>query len=148
MPVTKHGMARRRGSVPEYSVWVSLRSRCNNKNDPHYPRYGGRGIKVSQDWSSFERFYADMGQRPHPKAQIDRKDNNGPYCASNCHWTTHRANSNNRRSSVLLEFNGVTKSCSEWARAYQLPVYLVANRVRHGWTIENAITTPKRRVTK
>ena len=69
----KHGM---RHSI-EYQTWANMIQRCTNKNRPDYERYGGRGIKVCDEWkNSFESFYKDMGNKPKGKT-LDRIDNEG-----------------------------------------------------------------------
>ena len=80
----KHGMAK----TITYISWYSMKTRCLNKNRKYYYRYGGRGITICPEWlNSFTNFLADMGERPKGKT-LDRKDNNGNYCKSNCRWAT------------------------------------------------------------
>lgn len=75
--------------LPEYRVWRGAISRCENKNDPAYPRYGGRGIRISEDWRyNFLRFLADMGRRPSANYSLDRINNDGNYEFGNCRWAT------------------------------------------------------------
>lgn len=89
-----HGMSKK----PEYSVWVSLKGRCNNKNNTAYKNYGGRGIKICERWSkSFANFYNDMGSKPKKEYSIDRIDTNGNYEPKNCRWTTNIIQGRNQR---------------------------------------------------
>ena len=75
-----------------------MRQRCKNKNDPHYPDYGGRGITVCERWESFENFLADMGERPSDDLSIDRINNDGNYEPGNCRWTDRFTQARNRRN--------------------------------------------------
>jgi hypothetical protein len=76
-----------------------MHSRCTNsaRNDWHH--YGGRGITVCERWSGqggFERFLADMGERP-PQHTLDRIDPDGNYEPSNCRWATWSTQNTNKR---------------------------------------------------
>lgn len=71
----------------EYSVWAGMRQRCNNTNNPSYKWYGGRGITISDEWASFQKFYVDMGPRPSANHTIERRDVNLGYSKENCYWT-------------------------------------------------------------
>lgn len=89
----KHGFS----NLPEYNVYIGMISRCTNKNNKRYYRYGARGIDVCDRWmESFENFYKDMGERPSKKHQIDRIDNNGNYEPVNCHWVLPYENAINK----------------------------------------------------
>src|ERR1039458_2213098 len=58
----------------EYQLWEGMKRRCYSPNDPAYPRYGKRGVKVCSQWrESFAAFLADMGSRPTAKHTLDRK---------------------------------------------------------------------------
>lgn len=92
-----HGHARRgiyghAQRSPTYGSWQAMRQRCLNTAGADYPRYGGRGITICQEWQSFERFLADMGERPE-----GRLNNDGPYAPDNCAWETPVKQAANRR---------------------------------------------------
>ena len=93
-----HGMNR----SSEYETWINMKARCYNQNNHAYQRYGGRGIIVCNRWrNSFLTFFKDMGLKPFPKAQIDRKNNDLGYFTENCHWVTNAQNSQNQSTTKL-----------------------------------------------
>jgi len=133
----RHG----RTSTPEYKSWCHMRDRCYRQTDKRYTDYGGRGIKVCDSWrNSFMSFYSDMGNKPTPKHQLDRIDNNGNYEPNNCRWATPRDQSNNRRSNTYYTYQGKTMTLAAWARHSGINHDKLRQRVkRYGWPIEKAL---------
>jgi hypothetical protein len=148
MPLVKHMME----GTPEYFVWASMKARCHNPRHRAYKDYGARGIEVCERWrTSFEHFLHDMGFRPsdsigRSKSEytIERIDNTKGYGPENCRWATWREQMNNRRSNRNLTFQGTTMSTSAWARTVGLPPDAFRRRLKHGWSLEKALTTPHR----
>lgn len=141
MPAPTHGLSR---VVPEYRIWIAMKSRCGNPRHKAYHRYGGRGIKVCAEWMhSFETFYADMGSRPSPEYSIDRSDSNKHYEPSNCRWATRLQQNNNMRSNKKVEWEGQFLSISEIYRLLkpEISKRQLAWRIEQGWSVRDAVFT-------
>ncbi len=137
----RHGHASRSGISPTYTSWVDMRTRCANPAHSAYRYYGAVGVTVCPQWSSFDCFLEDMGERPAGKT-LDRKDNTKGYTPDNCRWATKQEQMRNQRTSVLITIDGVTLCTSEWARKVGLKIGTVTARIRNGWTPERALSTP------
>ncbi len=136
----KHGKSR----TPEFHVWQLMWRRCSVESDSAYKNYGGRGIKVCEEWRLFSSFYRDMGSRPSSSHTIERIDNDKGYEASNCRWATRAEQGRNNRRNVVIEFNGQKKVLTDWAAEVGLTVTALWKRLfKGGWTVEKALTTPK-----
>ena len=89
----KHGMSR----TKLYQTWSDMKQRCNNKKNAFYYRYGGRGIRVCEEWLTFEPFMEwALANGYREDLTIDRIDNDGNYCPDNCKWSTQREQSMNK----------------------------------------------------
>lgn len=131
----KHGMSR----TITYRTWKAMLQRCENPDNESYCNYGGRGIYVSEEWHSFEAFYADMGDKP-PKMSLERIDNNGPYSKGNCKWATMKQQLNNRRINRSITAFGRTQTISQWAEETGLKWHTIRDRIdRHKWPVEKAL---------
>lgn len=133
----RHGMHR----SPTYNVWVGMKNRCFNKNNPAYSRYGGRGISVCERWLFFLNFLADMGEKPDDLS-LERTDNDKGYSPENCVWANRTTQGRNKRNNHLLEYNGESMPVSAWAERYGLKNFTLLARLRKGWTTEAALTLP------
>ena len=146
---TKHGHDTRDGKSKTYASWQQMVQRCTNPSNKSYCNYGGRGITVCGRWGKFENFLEDMGEVPEGH-QIDRIDNNGNYCKSNCRWATRKEQGRNKRNNLFITYKGKTQLLVECAEQLGVKYYTLWSRLSRGWSIERALTTPvkKRRKIK
>jgi hypothetical protein len=84
-----------------YAVLLGMRGRCNNPNNKAYPNYGGRGIKVCQEWSNPAKFISWAKANGYePGLTIERKNNDKGYSPSNCRFATRTDQNRNKRGST------------------------------------------------
>lgn len=124
-----------------HKIWTQLRQRCNNPKDDAYHRYGGRGIKVCERWSSFQNFLDDMGEAPEALT-LDRIDNDGNYEPGNCRWATRKEQARNRTSNVNLTFEGKTLNLTAWSEVTGISQGTMTARLARGWSAERTLTEP------
>ena len=135
----KHGMSDTR----LYRIYKHMKNRCYNQSDIRYDRYGGRGIKICDEWSEFEPFMIWALKNGYDDSlTIDRIDVDGDYSPSNCRWASVKEQNNNRSSSHYYTIDGVTHNISEWANIYNVPYKRVWKRLKYGWDIQRALTEP------
>lgn len=135
---TTHGMSQTRFN----HIWRKIKIRCGNPNDPAYPDYGGRGIRV--EWISFADFKRDMYESylQHcdihglKDTTIDRIDNNGNYSMSNCRWATRQEQADNRRSNRLLTHRNTTMTAKQWARRLGMNYKTLHTELSRGWDFD------------
>lgn len=129
-------------SHPLYDVWKRMWSRTSNPKDPEFPRYGARGITVSEEWRDFEQFLADMGPRPTDgRWTVERLENDQGYSKDNCEWRTMLDQSNNTRRNRRLTFNGETLTVAQWSRRLGFVGSTLYQRLDSGLDVERALTT-------
>lgn len=128
MAVSTHGMR----NTKEYFTWSCMWERCRSPGNPAYKNYGARGITVCARWKLFENFYADMGPKPQG-VELDRIDNDKGYSPKNCRWVTRKENTRNRRVTIRIEIDGVTKPATEWAEIIGVDRHTIARRYKNGW---------------
>lgn len=124
-----------------YKVYHWMKQRCYDKNNKQYKNYGGRGIKICDEWlSDYTKFYDWAVNNGYEKGlTIDRKNNNGNYEPNNCQWVTQKVNNNNRRSSIYLSYGGKTQTIYDWSIETGINHFTLLYRFHKKWPPEKIL---------
>lgn len=129
------------GRTRLYRIYKNMLSRCYSPSKGKgYERYGGRGIRVCQEWlESFEAFRdwaLDHGYGEN--LELDRIDNNGDYSPENCRFVSHQVNNRNRRNNRLISYKGTARCLAAWAEVFGIKYETLRWRLNNGWPLERA----------
>lgn len=134
---------------PIHKTWKRMIARCYVSSVSHFDLYGGRGIRVCARWHRFSNFFNDMISSWKSGMSLDRIDPDGHYHQENCRWATFRTQIHNRRRNLDVEFRGETRKLSELAEQLSVVDYpTLYQRVKAGWEIEAALSTPPQKTCK
>jgi len=73
---------------------------------------------------------------------IERKNNTKGYYKRNCQWATYKAQGRNKRNNRLVTYRGKTQPLSAWAEQVGVSYSALKIRLRSGWPVKTALTTP------
>ena len=120
-----------------------MKKRCYLKSHMHYSNYGGRGIKVCDEWKQSVKSFNDWAITHGYKDDltIDRIDNDGDYCPDNCRWVTYKEQMRNKKRNHFLTVKGVTKTIAEWSEIVGIHERTLCARAKRGWTDEQIVLT-------
>jgi hypothetical protein len=135
-PNLRHGMS----GTPIHEKWLSMRKRCSNPSDSGWWQYGGKGIRVCQEWdSSFEAFLAwSLANGYEPGLDIDRIDPTGNYEPANCRYITPFENRSRTRRVKRVCFGGELMSYAEAERRSGVDRRQIGRRIARGYTPDEA----------
>ena len=88
-----------------YRIYKNMKNRCNNSKTPCYRFYGGKGIRICDEWLENPKAFIDwsLSHGYADNLTIERKDSNKGYCPENCEWITQSEQA--RRASIVRENN-------------------------------------------
>lgn len=144
----KHGYCFRGKTNRLYIVWADMKTRCYNCNDRNYQWYGGRGIKICDEWKdnfiTFKEWAENNGYSDN--LTIDRIDYNGNYEPSNCRFVDEKTQQNNKRTNHYVTYNGETKTLKEVCDIEDINYDRFKYLIRyHNMSVEEAIENTKHR---
>lgn len=125
---------RRRDARRISEIHKNMRQRCYNPKSKNYMHYGGRGIKICDEWlnekSSFIAWSLENGYREG--LTIDRIDVNGDYTPSNCRWVNKTVQANNMRTNTHIYYNGKRYTLAELSRITGVERHILSAIARNG----------------
>ena len=94
---------------------------------------------------AFRAFLKYVGPRPKGRRRewsIERKNNNGNYEPGNVRWARNPEQTRNKRTNRFLTFDGKTLVITDWAKKMKMSGATIMRRLRQGWSVRRALTTP------
>lgn len=142
-----HGLSDREGYNNRiYRIWRNMKQRCSNPNAAKFELYGGRGIKVCDEWLDYEPFHDwAMASGYRDDLTLERVDRDGRYEPGNCIWASYKTQARNTGQNNLVTYKGETLPLVQWAEKAGIRYSTLRSRIFiYGWSVEKAIETPVR----
>lgn len=125
-----------------YNKWHSMKNRCSRASCKDYKNYGGRGIRVCEEWQDYSKFREWSLSTGYVEGlSIDRIDNNGDYEPNNCKWITMAEQQRNKRNNRIITYNGESLTLVEWGEKCHIHPDRIGARLNSGWSIEDSLFT-------
>lgn len=131
---TKYKRTHGQTNTKLYQVWRNMKYRCTNTEAPNYEDYGGRGIKICEEWlKSFDSFYQWSRDNGYEEGlSIDRIDNDGDYNSKNCRWVTQKEQNVNKRNTIHVFYKGKQCTLLEVEKDTGIPYNILKHRMYQG----------------
>jgi len=127
-----------------YGIWMRMKQRCLDVACSDYKNYGGRGIKICDEWLGYKNFHDWAISHGYKKnLTIERCNNAGDYEPDNCEWITAEKQARNKRTNRFITYKGKKKILSEWCKILKMDHSLLRYRLKH-WDIERSFNQPIR----
>ena len=124
-----------------YRVYYGMKARCYDEHHQYYAHYGGRGIKICQEWLDNNKTFFDwaMENGYQENLTIDRIDADGDYEPNNCRWVSILEQVRNRRNSVYIEYKGARKTMAQWSEELNISYHTLYTRYTKKWKSEDIL---------
>lgn len=132
---------------PLYRTWCSMRARCRNKEAVSYKDYGGKGVRVCDEWEndfvSFYNWAINNGWSPGLQLDKDIKGNGLLYGPNACMFVTRSVNCRHKSNNRVITYDGVSKTLAEWSEITGISRIAIHSRIQRGWDLKKVFETPK-----
>lgn len=140
MPKTKNHYIHGDSGTRLFKIWCGMRKRCNCKTYYQYYLYGGRGIKICDEWENYINFKKwALKNNYNNNLSIDRIDTNKNYEPNNCRWVDKYTQANNKRNNVKITYNNETHTIAEWSKILNIPYPVLWQRHKKKWKAEDIL---------
>lgn len=125
-----------------FSLWFGMKRRCYDKTLNGFSSYGGRGIKVCDEWkNSFESFAEWAKNTGYEEGlTIERKNVDGDYEPLNCSWITMKEQQWNKQKTIYLLYKGERKPLCEWCEILGVNKNTARSRYYRGWSADKILS--------
>lgn len=125
-----------------YNKWSSMKTRCYSSHSKDYKNYGGRGVKICEEWLDYKYFREwSLSSGYIEGLTIDRMDNDGNYEPNNCKWLTMAEQQRNKRNNRIITYNGESLTLVEWGEKCHIHPDRIGARLNSGWSVEDSLFT-------
>lgn len=125
---------------PIHECYTNMKTRCYNPNYELYSRYGGRGIKVCDEWkNNFKEFYNWAINGWKKELTLDRINNDDDYKPDNCRWVDRVEQANNRHTNYLIKYKGEIKTMAQWSKILKIDYSFIQIRMYKNKTMEEVV---------
>ena len=133
-----------------YKIYKGMINRCTNEKCDNFNHYGGRGIKVYDEWLDDKNGWQNFLKWSYSNGyqddlSIDRIDVNGNYEPNNCRWIDWQTQCNNRRNNTYVTINNETKTMAQWCVEYGIDYSTFQHRLKNGMCGEDLLKATKKR---
>jgi hypothetical protein len=142
--IQTHGLSVGNKKHPLYRVYSGIKERCYNPNNSRHHRYGNRGISMCKEWlEDNATFFKWAFTNGYEKGlTLERINNDGNYCPSNCKWATQKEQASNRSHMPKHLYKGKEYTGAQIEETFGIKSHVFRLRVRRGWDVIRAIETP------
>lgn len=139
-----HGLSKH----PLYKIYYGIIKRCENKKCKAYPRYGGIGVKMCDEWrNDFVKFYdwaLENGWKVGMEIDKDIKAmaigiEPIAYSPEMCSVVTQKENMNATILNKIIEYDGRKQTMKQWSDEYGINYKALWSRLNRGWDFETAL---------
>lgn len=124
-----------------YKIWIAMKQRCYYKKYKYYKNYGGKGIKVCDEWkNSIINFYEWALKNGYEDGlSIERVDINKDYCPENCKWIPKNQQQKNTSRTKLYKYKNEKETIYFFSKKYKIPQSSFYRKIRKGISVAEII---------